>query len=95
MSHNLGPLEALLNDSAITAIHMTADKIEYHKNGQSHLSDSTFANESDFHGVVMSILDMANQSLSADNSPVSCVLSDGTQIHATYSPLSLSLTKSN
>lgn len=57
------------------------------------MSDSTFASESDFHGVVMSILDMANQSLSADNSPVSCVLSDGTQVHATYSPLSL--TKSN
>jgi len=95
MSHNFGPLESLLNDSAITAIQMSASKIEYHKNGQVQTHDASFQNESEFSTVVTAILQAANQTLSADNSQVNCVLSDGTKIHATYQPLFISLTKAS
>jgi type IV secretory pathway ATPase VirB11/archaellum biosynthesis ATPase len=95
MSDSFGPVEALLNDSAITAIHMTPTKIEYHKNGQAHVNQETFQNEAEFHHIIGAILQSANQTLTAENSPVNCVLSDGTQVHATYTPLFMSLTKSN
>ncbi len=95
MLHNFGPLESLLADSAITAIHITPTKIEYHKNGQVHVSQDTFQDESEFHQIIGVILQSANQSISAENSPVNCVLSDGTKVHATYTPLFMSLTKGN
>lgn len=89
----LGPIETLLNDSAITAIHMSPTKIDYHKHGQSHTHDTAFGDEAEFYAVVGAILHSANQALSADNSPVDCTLSDGTQVHATYNPPFMSLTK--
>jgi len=95
MIDSFGPLESLLADSAITAIHMTPTKIEYHKDGQVHVSQDNFQNEAELHRIIGKILQSANHTLSADNSPVTCILSDGTQVHATYEPLFISLTKAN
>lgn len=95
MIDSFGPLEPLLADSAITAIHITPTKIEYLKDGQLHVSQDTFQDEAELHGIIGAILQSANQTLSADHSPVNCVLSDGTKIHATYEPLFMSLTKNN
>ena len=89
----LGPLEALLEDSQITAIHIHPAGIRYEKAGQSHDSSLAFESEAQRRQVIDSIVQAGGKTLSTANPVVECVLSDGTRIHAEDAPLSLSMYK--
>jgi Flp pilus assembly CpaF family ATPase len=59
------------------------------------ISDSLpFESDNQRREVIESIVAAGNAVLSANNPVVDCVLADGTQVHAEYGPLSLSLHKS-
>lgn len=89
---NVGPLEPLLSNAAITAIHIRTT-IHYEKSGATHSSDLQFSSDNQRWQVINSIVRAGGMTLSADNPVVDCVLADGTQVHAEYEPLSMSLRK--
>ncbi len=90
---NVGPLEPLLADSAITAIHLDTDAIRYEKAGVTHSSNITFESENQRRQVIESIVAAGGGVVSPENPQVDCVLSDGTRVQAHYEPLSVSLYK--
>lgn len=90
---NLGPLDALLADPAITAIYIDAQGVRYSKHGLNQASEITFENDVQRWQVIESIVSACGETLSADHPMVDCTLTDGTRVHAEYSPLSLSLHK--
>lgn len=90
---NLGPLEALLADPAITAIFIDGQGVRYSKNGLTQASDIAFENDAQRWQVIESIVSACGQTLTADHPTIECTLTDGTRVHAEYAPLSLSLHK--
>lgn len=97
MSHlpiNIGPLSQLLNDEDITAIHITEDMVNYEKAGVIYSSDIRFESEHQQRQIIKSIVVAGGEILSPNKPVADCVLADGTQVHAEFNPLSLSLRKS-
>lgn len=97
MSHspiNVGPLSQLLDDDAITAIHITKDIVDYEKAGVIHSSDIKFESDYQRRQIIESIVVAGGEILSPNKPVADCVLADGTQVHAEFNPLSLSLRKS-
>lgn len=90
---DLGPLEPLLADSAITAVYITAHAIRYEKDGVMHTSAIMFESDAQRRDIIESIVAAGGASLSPANPVVDCVLTDGTRVHATYHPLELTLHK--
>ncbi len=97
MSHlpiNIGPLSQLLDDEAITAIHITEDMVDYEKAGATHSSDIKFESDDQRRQIIESIVAAGGETLSTNNRVADCVLADGTIVHAEFNPLSLLLRKS-
>jgi Flp pilus assembly CpaF family ATPase len=97
MSHspiNIGPLSQLLDDEAIIAIHITEDMVNYEKAGVIHSSDIKFESDDQRSQIIDSIVTAGGGILSPNRPVVDCILVDGTQVHAEFHPLSLSLRKS-
>jgi pilus assembly protein CpaF len=90
---NLGPLDALLADSAITAIYIDGQGVRYSKHGLTQMSEITFENDVQRWQVIESVVSACGETLSADHPTVDCTLTDGTRVHVVYMPLSLSLHK--
>lgn len=90
----IDPLEPLLADSTITAIHITEHAIKYEKGGVTHSSDILFQNDDQLRRVIVGIVATAQTELSTAHPIVDGVLTDGTRVHAEYEPLSISLYKS-
>jgi type IV secretory pathway ATPase VirB11/archaellum biosynthesis ATPase len=90
---DVGILEVLLTDPDITAIHVNETSIRYEKVAQTHRTDLTFVDTVQRQHVIESIVQAGGKSLSAAIPIVDCVLDDGTQVHAEYAPLLLSLHK--
>lgn len=89
-----GPLAPLIADDEVTAIHIVERIIQYEKHEELRLCPFTFESNKQLRLVVASILSAGNVTLSASNPVVECVLADGTQVHAEYDPLLMSLRKS-
>lgn len=97
MSHlpiNIGSLSQLLNDEDITAIHITEDMVNYEKAGVIYSSDIRFESDHQQRQIIESIVVAGGEILSPNKPVADCVLADGTQVHAEFNPLSLSLRKS-
>lgn len=97
MSHspiNIGPLSQLLADDAITAIQITEDIVNYEKAGVIYSSDIKFESDDQRRQIIESIVAAGGEMLSLNKPVADCVLADGTQVHAEFTPLSLSLRKS-
>jgi Flp pilus assembly CpaF family ATPase len=97
MSHsptNIGPLSQLLADDTITAIHITEDLVNYEKAGVIHSTDIKFESNHQRRQIIEGIVAAGGEILSPDKPVADCVLADGTQVHAEFDPLSLSLRKS-
>lgn len=90
---DVGPLEALLADPAITAIYFDGNGIRCTRAGVTLPGAVDFVNDDQRRQVIENILAACGVTLSADNNRVDCVLTDGTQVHAEYDPLTVSLTK--
>jgi len=91
---DVGPLEPLLADPAITVIDLHETGVRCTKAGITQFSDVDFVNDDQRRQVIENILAACGATLSADNNRVDCVLRDGTQVHTQYDPLTVSLTKS-
>ena len=90
---DVGILEVLLSDPDITAIHVDETSIRYEKVAQTHRTDLTFVDAAHRQHVIESIVQAGGKTLSAAIPMVDCVLDDGTQVHAEYAPLLLTLHK--
>ena len=90
---DVGILEVLLSDPDITAIHVDETAISYEKVAQTHRTDLTFVDASQRQHVIESIVQAGGKTLSAAIPMVDCVLDDGTQVHAEFAPLLLTLHK--
>ncbi len=89
----VGVLEVLLTDPDITAIQVDETSISYEKAAQTHRTDLTFVDAAQRLHVIESITQAGGKTLSAAIPTVDCVLEDGTQVHAEYAPLLLTLHK--
>lgn len=90
---NVGPLELLLSDEQITAVHINEEAIRYEKAGVTYTSEIQFESDNQRWQVIERIVSAGGGLLSADKPVVDCVLADGTGVHAEYEPLSISLHK--
>ena len=90
---DIGVLEVLLTDPDITAIHVDETSIRYEKVAYTHQTDLTFVDAAQRQNVIESIVQAGGKTLSATIPMVDCILDDGTQVHAEYAPLSLTLRK--
>ena len=90
---DVGILEVLLTDPDITAIHVDETSIRYEKVAQTHRTDLSFVDAAQRQHVIESIVQAGGKTLSAAIPKVDCVLDDGTQVHAEYAPLLLTLHK--
>jgi len=90
---DVGILEVLLTDPDITAIHVDETSIHYEKGAQTHRTDLSFVDSAQRQHVIESIVQAGGKTLSAAIPMVNCVLDDGTQVHAEYAPLLLTLHK--
>ena len=90
---DVGVLEVLLTEPDITAILVDETSIRYEKVAQTHRTDLTFVDSAQRQHVVESIVRAGGKILSAAIPTVDCVLEDGTQVHAEYAPLLLTLRK--
>lgn len=90
---DVGILEVLLTDPDITAIHVDEISIRYEKVTQTHHTDLKFVDAAQREHVIKSIVQAGGKTLSAAIPLVDCVLDDGTQVHAEYAPLLLTLHK--
>jgi len=90
---DVGILEVLLTDPDITAIHVDDTSIRYEKVTQTHHTDLKFVDAAQREHVIKSIVQAGGKTLSAAIPLVDCVLDDGTQVHAEYAPLLLTLRK--
>ena len=90
---DVGVLEVLLTDPDITAILVDETSIRYEKVAHTHQTDLSFVDAAQRQNVIESIVQAGGKTLSADSPMVDCVLDDGTQVHAEYAPLSLTLRK--
>jgi len=90
----LGPLETLLADGGVTAVHITETAVNFEKAGVMHASDIKFESDDERRKIIDSIVAAGGDMLSSHKPIVNCVLEDGTQVHGEFSPLSLSLIKS-
>lgn len=88
-----GPLEAFLADPAITAIYLDETSVRFTKEDITQPSSVDFVNDDQRRQVIENILAACGETLSADHDKVDCVLTDGTQVHAEYEPLTVSLSK--
>jgi Flp pilus assembly CpaF family ATPase len=89
----VGILEVLLTDPDITAIYVDETFIRYEKGAQTQRTDLTFVDAAQRQQVIESIVQAGGKTLSAAIPTVDCVLDDGTQVHAEYAPLLLTLHK--
>lgn len=89
----VGPLEPLLADSGVTAIHIEEGAIRYEKAGVMYTSDFQFENDDQQWQVIERIVRAGGGTLSAHQPVVGCILADGTQVRAEYKPLSMLLRK--
>jgi Flp pilus assembly CpaF family ATPase len=90
---DVGVLEVLLTDPDITAIQVDETSISYEKAAQTHRTGLTFVDAAQRQHVIESITQAGGKTLSAAIPTVDCVLEDGTQVHAEYAPLLLTLHK--
>lgn len=90
---NIGPLEPLLADPDITAIHIDTKAVRYVKAGIVQTSEIRFESDDQRRAVIESILAAGGQYLSASQPKVETFLSDGTHVRAEHDPLTLSLYK--
>jgi len=90
---DLGVLEVLLADPGITAIQVDETSISYEKIAQMHRTDLSFTDAAQRLQVIENIVQAGGKTLSAAIPTVDCVLDDGTQVHAEYAPLLLTLHK--
>ena len=90
---NVGPLEALLADAQVTAIHVDETTIRYEKLSATHVSPLRFESHDQRRAVIDGIVRAGGETLSGETPVVDCVLSDGTRVRAEYDPLRLSLHK--
>ena len=90
---DVGVLEILLIDPDITAISVDETSIRYEKAAQTHRTDLAFNDAAQRRHVVESIVQAGGKTLSTAVPIVDCVLEDGTQVHAEYAPLRLTLHK--
>lgn len=90
---NVGPLEALLADAQVTAIHVDDASIRYEKQGTTHVSALQFESSAQRRAVIDGIVRAGGETLSGRTPVVDCVLSDGTRVRAEHDPLRLSLHK--
>ncbi|MBW4436344.1 MAG: hypothetical protein KME04_04380 [Pleurocapsa minor GSE-CHR-MK-17-07R] len=91
---DVGPLEPLLADPAITAVYVDETGVRFAKEDITQSSSVAFVNDDQRWQVIASILTACGETLSADHDRVDCVLTDGTQVHVEYDPLTVSLIKS-
>jgi Flp pilus assembly CpaF family ATPase len=92
-SIDVGILEILLTDPDVTAILVDETSVRYEKAAQTHHTDLTFVDSAQRQHVVESVVQAGGKTLSAAVPTVDCVLDDGTQVHAEYAPLVLTLHK--
>ncbi|MBI5670648.1 MAG: hypothetical protein HZC41_21865 [Chloroflexi bacterium] len=90
---NVGPLEPLLADPAITSISIDEQGVRYTRNGLTQISEFTFESDTQRWQVIEGILAACGETLSAEHPTVDCTLADGTRVHAGYAPLLMSLHK--
>lgn len=90
---DLGPLEPLLADPAVTAIYIDEDSLRFDKAGAAHTSGLRFDSDSQRRQVIESIVAACGALLAAASPEVDGVLADGTRVHATFAPLHLALHK--
>jgi Flp pilus assembly CpaF family ATPase len=90
---DVGVLEVLLTDPDITAIQVDETSIRYEKAAKSHRTELSFKDAAQRLHVVESIVQAGGKTLSTAAPIVDCVLEDGTQVHAEYAPLLLTLQK--
>ncbi|MBK8020602.1 MAG: hypothetical protein IPK19_04010 [Chloroflexi bacterium] len=87
------PLEPLLADASVTAIHIREDGIHYGQAGVLRTSEIRFESDAQRRQIVNAIVRAGGAVLSADHPVADCILTDGTRVHAQYQPLSISLYK--
>ena len=90
---DLGPLEPLLADPAVTAIYIDADSLRFEKAGTTQTSGLRFESDSQRRQVIESIVAACDAQLAAASPIVDGALADGTRVHATFAPLHLALRK--
>lgn len=90
---DVGPLEPLLADAAVTAIFIDDRAIRYEKAGIVEASDLAFENDAQRWQFVTGILEACGLMLTPDQPIVNGTLSDGTRVSAEYAPLTLTLRK--
>jgi Flp pilus assembly CpaF family ATPase len=90
---DVGPLDPLLADPAITAIYLDEAGVRFTKDGITQFSAVDFVNSDHRRQVIENMLAACGETLSSDHDRVDCVLADGTRVHAEYAPLAVSLTK--
>src|SRR5689334_146160 len=90
---DVGILEVLLTDPDITAIHVDETSIRYEKVAQTYPTHLSFVDAAQRQHVIENIVGAGGKTLSAAIPVVDCVLDDGTQVHAEYAPLLLTLHK--
>ena len=90
---DVGVLEVLLTDPGITAIHVDETSIRYEKGAETRRTNLNFDDAAQRQHVIESIVQAGGKTLSAATPMVDCILDDGTQVHAEYAPLSLTLYK--
>ena len=88
---DLGPLEPLLADPAVTAIYIDEDSIRVEKAGTAQTSGLRFDSDTQRRQVIESIVAACGAQLAAASPEVEGVLTDGTRVHATFTPLRLAL----
>lgn len=93
MSIDIGPLEPLLADEAVTAIVIDGTGVRCVRHGAMHSTAILFASDDQLRRVIESIVRAGGETISDDRPVAACVLPDGTRVHAGYFPLTLSLFK--
>lgn len=90
---NVGPLEPLLADPAVTLIEATAQQVRCEKAGRSFISEVEFDSDNQLRRVIMAVLRAGGVAFTSGQSAYDCVLADGTQVQAHMEPLRLTLRK--
>lgn len=90
---DVGPLEPLLADPAVTLIEATAQQVRYKKAGRSFVSEVAFDSADQLSRVTSAILQAGGVTVASGQQVTECVLADGTQVQAQMEPLRLTLRK--
>lgn len=90
---DIGPLEPLLADEAVTAIVIDGAGVRCVRHGAMQTTSILFASDDQLRRVIESIVRAGGETISDDRPIAACVLADGTRVLAGLAPLKLSLFK--